>query len=295
MDVRAISYESQLALTTEQIEFFYRNGYLTVRGITSTEDLTKLRDIYERMFREQTGLAEGNYFDLSASGDEVTMLPQITMMASYESRLRDSLLWRNIGGVARQLLGDTADHVFDHGIRKPPHGPKTPWHQDYAYYGPGVRYRCVTFWVPLHDVTVENGCMWFVPGSHRGPLLTHHPLNDDPRIHGLEIADPEFGQEYASTFCKSGNGAVACPIKAGDCTIHDEMTIHGTGPNTTDEPRLAYGLAFGIRTRRSRVRKPYPWNAVKRTLRDQRQQESLGTIAKVKRVAGALLARAGLY
>jgi len=295
MNATARIREPQLTLSAEQVEFFDRNGYLTLRGITTADDLANLRDIYERMFRERTGLAEGNYFDLSASGDEVSTLPQITMMATYEPRLRDTLLWRNIGVVSRQLLGDSAKHVFDHGIRKPPHGPKTPWHQDYAYYGPGVHHRCITFWVPLQDATVENGCMWFIPGSHRGPLLTHHPLNDDPRIHGLEIADPVFEQRYSSAFREITEGMAACPIKAGDCTIHDEMTIHGTGPNTTDEPRLAYGLAFGARTWRSRVRTAHSWNAVKRTLRDQRQQQSLGALARVKKAARTMLARARLY
>src|SRR5260221_5791784 len=128
--------ESQLVLTAEQIESFDRDGYLTLRGITTADDLAELRDIYERMFRDKTGLADGNYFDLSAGGEEVTVLPQITKMASYEPKLRHSLLWRNIGAVSRQLLGETAHYVFDHGIRKPPKGPKTPRPQNFAYYGP---------------------------------------------------------------------------------------------------------------------------------------------------------------
>jgi ectoine hydroxylase-related dioxygenase (phytanoyl-CoA dioxygenase family) len=193
------------------------------------------------------------------------------------------------------LLGETAGYVFDHGIRKPPNGPKTPWHQDFAYYGPGIRHRCVTFWVPLHDATVENGCMWFVPGSHRGTLLEHHPINGDPRIHGLEIRDAEFGQLYPADLRSLAGGTVSCPIRAGDCTVHNEMTIHGTGPNMTDEPRLAYALAFGVRMRRSRVTKDYPWNAVKQTLRAQRQQQSLGPITKLKNAARTVLARARLY
>lgn len=295
MGATAKNLESQLVLTEEQVDSFDRDGYLTLRGITTADDLAELRDIYERMFRDKTGLADGNYFDLSAGGEEATVLPQMTRMASYEPKLRHSLLWRNIGAVSRQLLGRTADYVFDHGIRKPPNGPKTPWHQDFAYYGPGIRHRCATFWVPLHDATVENGCMWFVPGSHRGKLLEHHPINGDPRIHGLEIRDAEFGRLYPADLRSLAGGTVSCPIKAGDCTVHNEMTIHGTGPNMTDEPRLAYALAFGVRMRRSRVTKDYPWNAVKQTVREQRQQQSLGPIAKLKNAARTVLARARLY
>jgi ectoine hydroxylase-related dioxygenase (phytanoyl-CoA dioxygenase family) len=295
MDASAKYLGSQVALTAEQVEFFGRNGYLTLHGITTADDLAELRDIYERMFRDKTGLSDGNYFDLVTSGDEAWELPQLTMMASYEPKLRETLLWRNVGVVSRHLLGETADYVFDHGIRKPPNGPKTSWHQDYAYYTPGMRHRCVTFWVPLHDATIDNGCMWFVPGSHRGKLLDHHPINGDPRVHGLEICDAEFAATYSTDLRSLSSGVVRCPIKAGDCTVHNEMTIHGTGPNMTDEPRLAYGLAFGVRTRRSLVRKHYPWNAMKQTLRDQRQYKSLSTMRKLKRVAKTVLSRTGLY
>jgi ectoine hydroxylase-related dioxygenase (phytanoyl-CoA dioxygenase family) len=295
MDATAQSLESQLVLTAEQVEFFDRNGYLTLRGITTAKDLAELRDIYERMFRERTGFADGNYFDLVTSGEEVVELPQMTMMASYEPRLRETLLWQNVGAVSRQLLGGIARYVFDHGIRKPPNGPKTSWHQDYAYYSPGMRHRCLTFWVPLHDATIENGCMWFVPGSHRGKLLDHHPINGDPRVHGLEICDAAFTRNYPIDLRSATDSVVRCPIKAGDCTIHHPMTIHGTGPNLTSEPRLGYGLAFGVPTRRSLVKKPYPWNAIKQTLRDERHYKSLSAMRKAKLVAKSVLSRTGLY
>jgi ectoine hydroxylase-related dioxygenase (phytanoyl-CoA dioxygenase family) len=295
MDATAENLDSQIGLTAEQLDFFDRHGYLTLSGITTASDLAELRDIYERMFREKTGFAEGNYFDLVTSGETILELPQMTMMATYEPRLRDTLLWRNVGAVSRQLLGDTAHYVFDHGIRKPPNGPKTSWHQDHAYYDPGMRQRCVTFWVPLHDATAENGCMWFIPGSHRGKLLDHHPINGDPKVHGLEICDAAFARSYPTDLRNLADGVVRCPIKAGDCTIHHPMTIHGTGPNLTGEPRLGYGLAFGVRINRSLVTKPFPWNAIKQTLRDERHYKSLGPVRKAKLVAKTVLSRTGLY
>src|SRR5260221_11931398 len=111
--------ESQLVLTAEQIESFDRDGYLTLRGITTADDLAELRDIYERMFRDKTGLTDGNYFDLSAGGEEATVLPQITRRASYEPKLRHHLLWRNIYAESGQLPDDLAAHEFAPGIDKP--------------------------------------------------------------------------------------------------------------------------------------------------------------------------------
>ena len=221
-------------LTQEDILSFRNNGYLVVRNVTTLADLTSLRGFYERMFRNKTGMAEGNYFDLNGAGADVEVLPQMTQMVRYEPGLRNTLLWHNVALISRQLFGPTADYAFDHGIFKPPGGPATRWHQDYAYNDIFTRFQSVTFWVPLHEATVENGCMWFVPGSHLGPLLPHQSLDNNPRIHALEITDPTTRAH-----------AVACPISAGDCTIHHSLTIHGTGPNQTNEPRLAYALAFG--------------------------------------------------
>src|SRR5260370_34441273 len=233
MGRRQQSLEAQLFLTGGGSGSFAGNGFLRVRGIPPADDLAELRDIYERMFRDKTGLTDGNYFDLAAGGEEVPVLPQITRMASYEPKLRHSLLWQNINAVSRQLLDDTADYVFDHGIRKPPNGPKTPWHQDFAYYGPGIRHRCVTFWVPLHDATVENGCMWFVPGSHHGKLLGHHPINVDPRIHGLEIRDAELAPLYPADLRNPAAGMVTCPIKSRAYPVPTPQTIPAPHPTTT--------------------------------------------------------------
>ena len=49
----------------------------------------------------------------------------------------------------------------------------TPWHQDEAYWLDMPDKRAVSFWVALQDVNVDNGCMWFVPGSHKLPLREH--------------------------------------------------------------------------------------------------------------------------
>jgi ectoine hydroxylase-related dioxygenase (phytanoyl-CoA dioxygenase family) len=271
-------------LRQEDISFFRENGYLVVRSITSSQDLAQLRQIYERMFRNQTGLSEGNYFDLVGAGAEVKVLPQMTDMVAYEPAIRDTMVWRNTEAVARQLMGPTAEYVFDHGIRKPPNGPATRWHQDYAYYDIFTRYHSVTFWIPMHDATDENGCMWFVPGSHRGPLLRHQPLDNNPKIHALEIADPD-----------AHRSAIACPINAGDCTIHHPLTVHGTGPNLTREPRLAFGLAFGTKTTRSLIRREFDWNAVKNTERERRRFASLSAYDKVKHVTKLGLIKVGLY
>src|SRR3569833_2700619 len=65
--------------------------------------------------------------------------------------------------------------MFDHAIYKLPRNKaSTAWHQDEAYSGRAIPLRSVHFWIPLQDATIDNGCMWFIPGSNHGGVLPHH-------------------------------------------------------------------------------------------------------------------------
>ena len=78
--------------------------------------------------------------------------------------------------------------------------------------------------MPLQDATIESGCMQFVPWSNgvQPEVLPHHHINNDPRIHGLELDD------LAVT-----KAAVGCPMPAGGATFHVMRTLHYSGPNLT--------------------------------------------------------------
>ncbi len=60
-------------LSQEDISFFRENGYLVVRNMTSLRHLAQLRQIYEILFFNQTGLGEGNYFDLVGASAELRL------------------------------------------------------------------------------------------------------------------------------------------------------------------------------------------------------------------------------
>jgi ectoine hydroxylase-related dioxygenase (phytanoyl-CoA dioxygenase family) len=217
-----------IELTQEQIDFFHQNGYLTLPSISTPTEVESIRQTYDRLFSARAGREEGNQFDLAGTDDEhdEATLPQILNPAKYAPELKEGLFRVNALAVAQQLLGPETKAGGEHAILKPPAiGAPTPWHQDEAYWNPGLHYNSISIWMPLQPATVENGCMQFVPGSHREGVQPHHNINNDPRVHGLEIDqfDP--------------NQAVACPIPAGGVTIHHCRTIHYAGPNQTDQPR----------------------------------------------------------
>lgn len=261
-------------VSEDQLAVFRRDGFLLVKGLSSEEEVASLRALFDRMFIERRGWDAGDLFDMIGTDglEQGLALPQLVRTSQYEPLLRQSRLASSAHSIAEQILGPKLENDLEHAINKPPFtGAATPWHQDDAYHrkGSGVP-ESISIWMPLQDVTVENGCMRYIRGSNLGPLYPHRSPRNDPRIHGLETASPPD-----LTNC------VAVPMRAGDAVIHLSRTIHGSGVNTSDQPRRAYILGYSVRARRDQVlTRDYPWNLEKQTAREQR---ALLTLPLVKR------------
>jgi hypothetical protein len=271
------------ALTSDQLEFYRKHGYLAIPSITTPEELEVLRKIHDEMFEAKLGFREGNHFDFA--GDETNgefAYPQMLMPSNYRPELADTILRSRGLSIAQQILGTDAKFILDHAFRKPPGGPATPWHQDVAFYQVGTRHDTFTIWVPLDDVDPRNGCMEFVPGSHQGPLLRHRSINDDPRIHGIEAAGVNASR------------AVPCPLEAGGATLHHRSTLHYTAPNVAGAARRAYALIFGVKTKTVFVRSAHPWMAEKKTARIERERASVSAVTRALRALKSALGKAGL-
>lgn len=147
-------------------------------------------------------------------------------------RLLSGALESAVLKLASRLCGWDAATI-ECGLRifhKPPRcGRGTPLHQDEAYRAPGSAEATLHFWLALDDSHEGNGCMAFVPGSHRGPLLPHVPAPADRPGRGRELLAVGVPSEHA----------VPCPIGRGQMTVHHARTLHRTGPNPTAEARRA--------------------------------------------------------
>lgn len=255
--------EPTILLTDDQIAFYHEHGYLSIPAITTPEEVERLCDVYDRLFASRAGREKGDQFDLAGTDEEgkEASLPQILGPSQYAPELLDTQLRINADAMVKQLLGPEAGVGGDHAIFKPPfHGAETPWHQDEAYWDPKWLYNSMSIWVPFQPATLENGCLWFVPGSHRLEVLPHHSINHDPRIHGLEVEGADV------------SGAVACPLPAGGATFHHNRTLHYAGPNHSDIPRRAYIMGAGAPGKPYPGERRFPWNELKQTAREARAQ-----------------------
>lgn len=233
-------------LTPEQVAEFERDGFVVVDALADPQEVIALRDGYDELFGRVGGFADQDRIELALDGER-PVLPQIVNPERYMPALVQGTAHANALRLARQLLGDDMVPMGNHAINKPAHdGAPTPWHQDEAYWDPGFDHSAISVWVPLQDVDESNGCMAFVPGSHREPVRPHRLIHPD--AHGLRLDDDN---EPA--------GAVVCPLRAGGATVHAGRTLHFAGPNRSDHPRRAVVFAFARPAAGRATPHDYPW------------------------------------
>lgn len=258
-----------MELTADQIRAFHNSGFLAVtEPLLSDTEIRRLQDIYDRMFAERAGRADGNQFDLAGpdEDDQPAILSQILHPHLYYPSLQGEYL-QIVHRIAQQLFGPEIKTEIFHAILKPASiGAPTPWHQDEAYWKPDRQYRSASIWIPLQDVDQANGCLWFNDGSHEWDVLEHRSIGGDPRVHGLELVDDSVILN-----------AVPCPLPAGGFTIHRNRTAHYAGPNSTLAPRRALVMSATLPDRPYPVSRCFPWNEVKNTRRKERAQGDEGT------------------
>ena len=268
------------ALTKAEYDRFWRDGFLVLPPLSPPAEVAHLVGLYDGMFARAAGRAEGDYLDFAGvdAPDRAPSVPQVLNPSRYEPSFAETAFRVQAAAIARQLLGPRAELVFEHAMLKPPRsGGPTPWHQDESFYSVLNNFRSITFWMPLQDVALENGCMRFVPGSHRGPLLEHRAIGNDPRVHGLEAigVEPDAG--------------VVCPLPAGAATVHECRTLHAAGPNLSDVPRRAYAVGFGVKSWRNVQWREHPWKRAQNTAHENRTRSRRTPKEKLKGAVGSVL------
>jgi hypothetical protein len=208
------------------------DGFVRVdEPVLSPTELQEARALLELLLDRAPTLPPGQVNDLGRGGGGHTI--EIVRATEAEPRLRRTAAFTRCRDLARDLLGVRVAPFYDHVIHKDPgNGAATAWHQDSAYADEDAFPATAHVWLAMQDVTEASGCMQFVPGTHVGPTLPHRPLNGDASADALEVVGADT------------TGAVACPLPAGGVTVHHPRTLHHTGANTTEQPRLAWILHF---------------------------------------------------
>lgn len=131
---------------------------------------------------------------------------------------------------ASQLLDGPVRFWHDQLFCKPAHhGGVVAWHQDYSYWTRTKPMAHLTCWIALDDSTRDNGCLYYVPGSHKWNLLPVTGLAGDMN-EIMTVLDEEQKEAFRP---------VPIEIKRGQCSFHHPLTVHGSYENRSGRPRRA--------------------------------------------------------
>jgi hypothetical protein len=219
------------SLSPEQIAFFQENGYLSGIRILSDEQVEILRGELSRLIDPAHPGHDLFYeFHSNESSVDGTILFHALGHWRIEPGFHDLLWHPAFAGPASQLLGGSVRFWHDQLFSKPPrHGGVVAWHQDYSYWTRTEPMQHLTCWIGLDDSTQENGCLWYVPGSHRWPLLPVTGLAGD-----MDEIRTVLSEEQRAAF-----RPVPIELKKGEASFHHPLMVHGSYENRTDRPRRA--------------------------------------------------------
>lgn len=220
-----------IGLSAAQCEFFAENGYVGPLTLCSPEEMARIRRWIDRsgfMHRGSPVYASGSPRASAEARDWHLVFPEIyelcthpAIVAAMEAVLGpDLILWRS------QFM------------RKEAGAPALAWHQDGSFPGGKLRpavnpVKTVSAWLAIDEATVDNGCVWVVPGTHREELK--YERRDADRGQGL------FRRGFEVEYQIPQDRAVAMTLQPGQFMLFDCQTLHGSSHNPSPWRRL--GLA----------------------------------------------------
>jgi phytanoyl-CoA hydroxylase len=218
-------------LTKQQIEYYRENGFLVIEGFMNAEELEEWRrctgEAVEQRLRSTELHNQGspdNYY--------ARVFTQCLRLADTHDGMRRLLFDPALGKVAATLAGIEGIRIWnDQALIKPPHGNPTAWHLDVPYWSFSSR-DAISVWVALDDATLANGCMYYLPGSHKTARFENVGIGQN--LDDLFKVYPEWREI----------DPVACPCPAGSAVFHNGLTAHGAGANMTRHQRRAMTCGY---------------------------------------------------
>ena len=221
--------DATLAAPTDAVEQFHRDGWCVVDGLFDADELSAIETFFEAY--KANGAA---VFDDNFRFDQIDPA-QRQVRAMHPHRLSDRAkrwaLHPPVMDVLAALLGRPPLMVQTMYYFKPPGAKGQGMHQD-NFYLQAAPATCVAAWTAIDAATVDNGCLWVVPGSHR------HAIHCPKVVPGETWND--YGDSHINPFPRDAK-PVRVEVPRGSTLFFGGQLIHGSGPNrTTDRSRRTF-------------------------------------------------------
>lgn len=226
-------------LSAEQIDSYRENGFIVLEGFLNPAETEHWRNTTQEAVNQRLAslqkAADGAVNRGSAADPDSyysQVFTQCLKLAETHPGMHDLMFDPRLGKMIATLAGVDGIRIWhDQALFKPPFGDPTAWHLDNPYWSFSSR-NALSIWVALDDATRDNGCLYYVPGSHK--TATYKNVGIGKNQGDLFNIYPEWREI----------SPVACPAPAGSAVIHNGLTAHGAGANMTNRPRRAMTCAY---------------------------------------------------
>lgn len=224
-----------ITITADDIAFYQENGYWIAPKILSDDDIALFREHHARVIAGEYETGRPPHSRSIDPTDKPDTLVKIDNSHWADAALAKLVLNQTIGEIAAKLAGVSGIRLWhDQLLYKPPQrgaaAGAVGWHQDWHYWQCAQPANMLTAWVALVDVDEQNGCMEVVPGSHKAGLQE----GSDFFAQDLNALQATFEENTGQPF-----ETVPCVLPAGAVSFHHCLTIHGSRPNLSDDPRIS--------------------------------------------------------
>ncbi len=213
-------------LTQEQADQYWQDGFLFPLSVFSKDEAAGYRAELEQI--ERVWLAADLPLPLNTyKRINAHLVVPLAAQIAQDPRVLD---------VVEGVLGpDILIWSAEFFIKEPNTKHTVGMHQDLTYWGMGETPDQVTAWIALSPATVESGCMDFVRASHKNPILPHTDTYSDTNLLSR-------GQEVAVDVADSDKTHVE--LAPGQMSLHHGLTIHGSGPNQSEDRRIGLAIRY---------------------------------------------------
>jgi len=216
------------AITEAHLDDYRAKGWVCVEGLYRREEADRAAEAILAIADRERDTAKAGYnVDISKDGERAPR--KVNEPFVKDSYCRGMLLDARLRDCLRQLLNAEPLLMVDQALLKPPRfGSAKPYHQDNYYFRCRPDDEVITAWIALDDVDEENGCLRYIDGSHRGPILSHDQVPGEDHNY---VPPPELIDLNKESLAVARKGAVV---------FHHSRALHTSHRNESDRWRRGW-------------------------------------------------------
>jgi phytanoyl-CoA hydroxylase len=229
--------------SAQEKDFYRENGFLSVPEFLDGAELAAWREVVDAAIesrgKQRFSFASDQDADIASQAQDSeeqkyydqVFTQRVNLWQTHEP-LKDLLFEPDLGRFAGELADVSGLRIWhDQALVKESYANPTAFHLDVPYWS-FTSADAITIWIALDDASTENGCLYYVPASHKAQKFDNVGIGKE--LGALFEVYPEWRDVPA----------IPCPVPAGGAVLHNGLTFHGAGANMTPGRRRAMTCAY---------------------------------------------------